>query len=338
MIGTLLKELGRALPQYIGFQAKRVFGRETPHEDPAGATPATACSPASVTPNDRPTPPAVAASAAAADMYKPKGPFDWQILSEPEGQVYTGGPSPGVLDHMVHEPKFILDVGCSGGDFSAFVKQKFPQAKVWGVEPNPRAAKVAAARIDRVLSQMIEEIDWAKEGVQRGDIDTILLFDVLEHIYNPWKILLALRNLMSEAGQVVVSIPNVRNVLLLQDLISGHWRYQRWGLLDITHIRFFTIDDMYRLFYQTGFRVVAGGGTQCPLSMEIFERHRNGTFPQKIELESASITVRSIEDLASYCAVQHTFTLQPAVYDQLSPGERVWIDAPHPPTKAFPAS
>jgi 2-polyprenyl-3-methyl-5-hydroxy-6-metoxy-1,4-benzoquinol methylase len=320
MIGTLLKELARALRQYVVFHAKRAFGRAPPETVQAQSDQ----SRHSGTPKSGVPP-----------IYKPMASFDWQILSQPNGTVYGGGPSPSVLDHLVQEPKFILDVGCGNGDFAANVKQRYPQARVWGVEPNERAARIAAPRIDRVLCHMIEDIDWKREGVQRGDIDTVLLFDVLEHIYDPWKTLLTLRNLVSEKAQLLVSIPNVRNVLLIQDMISGHWRYRRAGLLDITHIRFFTQNDMYRMFYQTGFRVVATASTHCAGSAEILQKHQGGKFPQTIELKSASITVHSSEDLTSLCTVQHMSTLQPADYDQLSPGERQWIDAPHPPTTAY---
>jgi hypothetical protein len=89
------------------------------------------------------------------------------------------------------------------------------------------------------------------------------------------------------------------------------------------------------MFYQTGFRVVARASTYCERSTEILGKHRDGKFPQTIKLDSASITVHSTEDLTSLCTVQHLFTLQPADYDQLSPDERQWIDAPHPPTMAF---
>jgi len=320
MIGTLLKELVKALRQYVAFHAKRAFGRGIPPEALAGTTPPP--SPGTLTPG-------------APPIYEPVGSFDWQILSRPSGMIYIGGPSLTTLDLLVQEPKFILDVGCSSGDFAANVKQRFPQSRVWGVEPNERAARIAAPRIDRVLGQMIEDINWSREGVQRGDIDTVFLFDVLEHTYDPWKTMLTLRNLVSEKAQLVVSIPNVRNVMLIQDLISGYWRYRRAGLLDITHIRFFTQKDMCRMFYQTGFRVVAAASTYCDHSAEILEKYKDGKFPQTIELESASITVHSSEDLTNLCTVQHMFTLQPAEYDKLSPAERQWIDAPHPPTMAY---
>ena len=338
MIGTVLKELIGALRQYVVFHGKRAFGRGMPQDTPALSPRATApvqSSSETVQSQSNHSPLSGSAITGVPPIYEPMASFDWQILSEPSGLVYSGGPSLSTLDLLVHEPKFILDVGCSSGDFAANVKQRFPQSRIWGVEPNERAARIAAPRIDRVLCHMFEDIDWSREGVKRGDIDTVFLFDVLEHTYDPWKTLLTLRNLVSEKGQLVVSIPNVRNVLLIQDLISGYWRYRRAGLLDITHIRFFTQKDMYRTFYQTGFRVVATASTYCERTTAILEKHKDGKFPQTIELESASITVHSSEDLTSLCTVQHMFTLQPADYDQLSPDERQWIDAPHPPTMAF---
>ena len=267
--------------------------------------------------------------------YQPRLPFDWRVLSEPSSHLYGGGPSASVLDLLVQEPKFVLDVGCSVGDFTVAIKTRFPQSRVWGLEPNRHAADLASRRIERVLCQSIEDVDWEQEGVQRGDIDTVVLCDVLEHIYDPWKTLLTLRNFVSPTAQLLLSIPNVRNAPLIQDLIRGHWRYRKAGLLDITHIRFFTRQDMYRMFYQTGFRVVATGSTRCPLSAEIFQKHTNGNFPQQVQLDSVSVTVHTQQDLSDLCTLQHLFTLQPAEYEDLSADERAWIDAPHPPTVAY---
>jgi 2-polyprenyl-3-methyl-5-hydroxy-6-metoxy-1,4-benzoquinol methylase len=306
VIGTLLKQLVKGLGDYAKYHVKRLFGGRVPAD-----------------------------AADAPAFYTPAAKFDWQVLSDPGSQVYVGGPAPSTLDLLVQEPKFVLDVGCGAGDFAVQLKQRFPGARVWGVEPGKDAARFAAKRLDRVLPVMIEKIDWNREGVKRGDIDTVLLMDVLEHIYDPWTTLLTLRNLVSEKAQLLVSIPNVRNALLIQDLAAGYWRYRRAGLLDITHIRFFTLNDMYRMFYQTGFRVLRTGATQCTGSAQILNQNRDGIFPKKIALGSASITVDSPEDLDNLCALQHLFTLQPANYEELSPRERAYIDAPHPPTLAY---
>ena len=308
MLGTLIKRLFPELGRYIAFRIKQKFGR-----------------------NPEPR-------LSSDEIYQPRGSFDWMVLSEPNGQLYSGKISDAVLNLLVHEPIFVLDVGCSLGDVAAAIKTRFPESLVWGIEPNQYAAGIAKRRMDRVLCKPIEEIDWKQEGVGRGDIDTVLLFDVLEHVYNPWKTLLELRNLISPTAQLLVSIPNVRNAPLIQDLISGHWRYRRAGLLDITHIRFFTRQDMYRMFYQTGFRVIATDSTRCPMSAEIFQTHINGKFPQQVKLNLASITIHDPQDLSDLCTLQHVFALQPVEYEDLSADERTWINAPHPPTFAYAPS
>ena len=323
MLGTLTKQLFQALGRYISFHTGRILGRNS--ASPPSSAEHSGTVTGLRTADDQPT-------------YQPRLPFDWRVLSEPSGQLYGGGPSNSVLDLLVQEPKFVLDVGCSIGDFAAVIKLRFPQSRVWGVEPNRHAANMASRRIERVLCQSIEEVDWGQEGVRRGDIDTVVLCDVLEHIYDPWKTLLTLRNLVSPTAQLLLSIPNVRNAPLIQDLISGHWRYRKAGLLDITHIRFFTRQDMYRMFYQTGFRVVTTGSTRCPLSEEIFQKHINGSFPQQVKLASISVTVHSSQDLSDLCTLQHVFILQPAEYQDLTADERTWIDAPHPPTVAYAAA
>jgi 2-polyprenyl-3-methyl-5-hydroxy-6-metoxy-1,4-benzoquinol methylase len=320
MLGTLTKQLFRALGRYISFHTGRILGRNS------------AFRPSST---ERSGPEPGSRAARHKPIYQPRLPFDWLVLSEPSSQLYAGGPSDSVLDLLIQEPKFVLDVGCSVGDFTAAIKTRFPRSRVWGIEPNKQAAGIASRRIERVLCQSIEDVDWEQEGVQRGDIDTVVLCDVLEHIYDPWKTLLTLRNLVSPTAQLLLSIPNVRNAPLIQDLISGHWRYRRAGLLDITHIRFFTRQDMYRMFYQTGFRVVVMGSTRCSLSAEIFQKHINGSFPQQVKLDSVTVTAHTPQDLSDLCTLQHLFILQPAEYEELSAEERAWIDAPHPPTVAF---
>jgi 2-polyprenyl-3-methyl-5-hydroxy-6-metoxy-1,4-benzoquinol methylase len=323
MLGAFTKQLVQGLGRYISFHTGRILGRSSAPRQ--SSTKQFGAMPGLRTAIHQPT-------------YQPRLPFDWRVLSDPSSQLYGGGPSDNVLDLLVQEPKFVLDVGCSIGDFAVTIKTRFPQSRVWGIEPNRAAADIASRRIERVLCQSVEDVDWRQEGVQRGDIDTVVLGDVLEHIYDPWTTLLTLRNLVSLTAQLLVSIPNVRNAPLIQDLISGHWRYRKAGLLDITHIRFFTRRDMYRMFYQTGFRVVATSSTRCPLSAQIFEKHINGSFPQQLKLDSVSVTVHTPQDLSDLCTLQHVFILQPAEYADLSADERAWIDAPHPPTVAYAAA
>jgi len=273
--------------------------------------------------------------AANPPHFVPAGSFEWQLLHAPPRQIYGDAANPYIANLLRFAPGFALEIGCNTGTLGQSIKQQFPAAVVWGVEPNEVTADIARTRLDQVLNRKLEEINWDAEGVCHGEIDTVFLFDVLEHIFDPWGTLLTLRNLVSSNAQLIVSVPNVRNVFLIQDLINGHWRYREMGLLDITHIRFFTAQDMMRMFYQTGFRVMARTFTLCEKSQAVYGEMAGGKFPKVLELEGATITVRSEEDLVGLCAMQHIFNLAPVEYAQLTDDERQWIDAPHPETHAY---
>jgi len=297
-----------------------------------GATPAAAHAPGlAAAPAAAPAEPV----AAAGTAFQPAHDYDWRLLSAPPQETYGDAANPLALSLFRFEPRFVLEIGCNTGNLGRLIKEKFPASLVWGVEPNTRTAAIARQRLDRVLSSPLEQVDWAREGVAAGTIDTVILFDVLEHIFDPWSTLLRLRDLVAHEAQLIVSIPNVRNVMLLQDLISGHWRYRKVGLLDITHIRFFTDRDLYRMFYQTGFRVMGRTVTFDERSQAVYAQAKGKAFPQSIELAGASIRVQSHDELVSFCALQNMFNLAPARYEQLTAEERNWIDAPYPETLAY---
>lgn len=186
--------------------------------------------------------------------------YPWQLLSMEHGndlhEGYIDQPRSELFPLFDHPPRCVLDVGCFTGATGQAIKQQYPGVRVLGIELNHAAAQVAAGRIDRVFERKIEELDFIAEGIQPGSIDTVILADVLEHIYDPWAMMLQLRPWLTEDAQVVASIPNSRNLLLIMDLVGGRWRYEPAGLLDVTHIRFFTKGEIVRFFSETGFEVV----------------------------------------------------------------------------------
>lgn len=158
-------------------------------------------------------------------------------------------------------PGLVVDVGCGAGATGALLKEKFPGTQVIGIEQNPRAAALARERLDEVVCADLAGLDPA--SLLRGrTVGLLMLLDVLEHLVDPWRALVAMRGWLSPASRVLASLPNLRNLQTLERLASGAFDYEASGVLDVTHLRFFTRASLVRLFEETGYEVVA---TECLL-------------------------------------------------------------------------
>ena len=174
-----------------------------------------------------------------------------------------------------------------------------------------------------------------REGSRAGEIDTVFLLDVLEHMYDPWLALATLRDLVSPRAQLVISLPNVRNMLLIRDLMNGYWRYRNMGLLDATHIRFFTEHEALRLIYQTGFRVERRSFSQYGGTGSIYGQMQDQPFPQTITFEKGSLVIGNLAELQSLAASQLMFLVRLASRDELGAGEIALAEGEHPQTFAM---
>ena len=223
---------------------------------------------------------------------------------------YHGGARGDLVDYFTNSPKMLLDIGCAAGGTGTVFKQKYPQATVWGFELNRSAAAIASQRLDRVFTGKFEETDLAAAGLQPGSVDAVILADVLEHMYNPWKVMEALRPWLSPTAQIAVSIPNVRNLALMDDLAKGYFRYERLGLLDITHIRFFTYKELQRFFHETGYHVVKNVfGIDTRLN-EIFQRYKDHC---PCDIDTGKMVIRNVsqEELMEMCSLQFFMLVEP---------------------------
>jgi 2-polyprenyl-3-methyl-5-hydroxy-6-metoxy-1,4-benzoquinol methylase len=149
----------------------------------------------------------------------------------------------------------VMDVGCGQGVTSRWLKQIRPNITTVGVEIDESVAATAASLVDKVLVvDLNKSLDPLADFV--GRVDLLLLLDVLEHLQDPWARLAELKTLLSPAGVVIASIPNVRNLKVLRPLLfRGEWRYQSSGILDRTHLRFFTRSTVLELFSGAGFEI-----------------------------------------------------------------------------------
>lgn len=153
----------------------------------------------------------------------------------------------------------ILEIGCGDGSFGLAVKARNPQVEYFGVEVFEKVAAIANERLDHVICGDIETDDVFQSVLDVYDkkpFDVIIFGDVLEHLIDPWKLLEKLRRLVSVNGACVACIPNVGHWSIHRQLLSGRWDYADAGLLDRTHLRFFTQATMREMFVRAGFNVV----------------------------------------------------------------------------------
>ena len=245
-------------------------------------------------------------------VLRPSGGFLWERLSRQEDAELMGAyhdhPRKELLSLMERPPRRALDVGCATGATGELIKAAWPEAHVTGIELNRAAAARAEGRIDQVICEKLEDIDFPAQGIAPGSIDTVILADVLEHLYDPWDALVRLRPLLTEDAQVLVSLPNVRNLWLLNELASGRFPYAAEGLLDITHIRWFTRDEMLRMLRETGYEVVRSGRT-LSAGMENLTRPPGTTTVETEKIALKNVSDEEFEDLK---ALQILFLARPA--------------------------
>jgi 2-polyprenyl-3-methyl-5-hydroxy-6-metoxy-1,4-benzoquinol methylase len=148
--------------------------------------------------------------------------------------------------------KLILDVGCGFGGLGRTLLAD-RNCTVHGIERNPDAA----TRLEGVYSRyVIADVESSVDWISAERYDCIVFADVLEHLCDPWKTLKRYSGFLRPGGCVVASIPNVRNLKILFDLfVRGRWAYEESGVLDRTHLRFFTRTEIRELFAGAGLEI-----------------------------------------------------------------------------------
>lgn len=147
----------------------------------------------------------------------------------------------------------VLDLGCGPGVLAAALAAE--GAEVLGADLDAEAVDVARSRgVDAMVVDLRDE-DWVEKVAGRGPFDVLVLADVLEHLVEPERVLRTVRDraLLADGGFVLVSIPNATHEALLANLLSADFRYTPTGLLDATHVRWFTLHSFRRMAEAEGF-------------------------------------------------------------------------------------
>ena len=144
----------------------------------------------------------------------------------------------------------VLDIGCAMGEYGRRLKELRPGVRLTGVEADSGLARRASLYYDDVINSPIE-----KARLAGGAFDAVNCGDILEHLQNPWGILSRLNRLLAPGGTLVTSLPNIGHWSIVQDLMKGRFDYIPWGLLCITHIRWFTEASIREALNQAGFTI-----------------------------------------------------------------------------------
>jgi 2-polyprenyl-3-methyl-5-hydroxy-6-metoxy-1,4-benzoquinol methylase len=146
----------------------------------------------------------------------------------------------------------ILDIGCGTGVLGAYFREH-QQCTVQGIEINEDAYQIALTNLDKAYKANIETFDLPFEP---NFFDVIVMGDVLEHLISPIPALEKLLVVLKSGGHIYITVPNIRYWRVVCNLVfRDRWDYASWGILDYTHLRFFTKSSIVKHLQQSGIKV-----------------------------------------------------------------------------------
>lgn len=204
----------------------------------------------------------------------------------------------------------ILDVGCGEGALGKRLLERGAK-EVTGIEINPLIAKSAEKNLTGVLCVDIETM---MPPFSKGYFDCIIFADVLEHLKEPLLLLNQYREYLSDKGVVIASIPNVRYHGVINMLIEGRWKYEDYGILDRTHLRFFTKKEITDLFQDAGFEITG--------ITENVDPQYNDIDPLLQNISIGRITLNGLapDELKDLFVVQYLIRAQKSIHHRLNVG------------------
>lgn len=176
----------------------------------------------------------------------------YTTTSNPTGDTYYQQSRPEMQVYVPAATRQLLDIGCSSGGFGAAIRKRIPGCEVWGVEMDPVAAREASDRLNRVLNVPFD----ANTALPAGAFDVVTMNDSLEHIYDTDGTLQAVKKLLRPGGLLILSLPNIAFFVHNWNLLmKNRWDYTDDGLLDRTHVKFFTADSITKILRSHGYTV-----------------------------------------------------------------------------------
>jgi len=174
-----------------------------------------------------------------------------EALYDKERKYYTLD-RPEMLEYVPKDANTMLDIGCGEGFFAKAAADK-QRLEAWGIDFDQQSIDVASGLLHKALCGDINQL---LSEVPDNHFDCIVFNDVLEHLMDPYTLLEDIKNKLTPNGVVIASIPNLRYFRVLGELLfKKDFKYAKKGVMDETHMRFFTQKSVNRMFVDAGYQV-----------------------------------------------------------------------------------
>jgi methionine biosynthesis protein MetW len=206
-----------------------------------------------------------------------------------------------------HPPGRALDLGCGDGTLAEALREAGHH--VTGVDLSGDPA--AKARVDRYVVADLDEGLPAEVTRDGAVFDVVVAADVIEHVRRPEQLLTEIHDVLGPGGRLLLSVPNFGHWYVRVRVASGRFDYDRRGILDRTHLRFFTLRSLERLLHDTGWHVVRSDATGLPF--HVADRGGGGGLSARLASALGRVDQASVRARRTLFGYQLLYELEPAL-------------------------
>lgn len=156
-----------------------------------------------------------------------------------------------IIALIPNDARRILDIGCGFGLMGKKLKGE-RDIEIVGIENEEKVINIARDNVDELIIGDVEDL---KPPFEQGYFDCLVYGDVLEHLKEPWKVLKEHTYYLKKGGWCIASIPNISHYSIIKSLLNNKWEYASSGILDETHLRFFTLEGIRKIFRDAGYTI-----------------------------------------------------------------------------------
>lgn len=156
-----------------------------------------------------------------------------------------------IISLIPNNAKCVLDVGCGFGYMGRRLKKE-RNVEVVGIEKEENVANVINENVDKLI---VGDVENMRLPFKQGYFDCLVYGDILEHLREPWQVLKDHTYYLKKGGCCIASIPNISHYAIIKDLLKNKWEYKPSGILDRTHLRFFTLKSIRKMFKDAGYTI-----------------------------------------------------------------------------------